>query len=105
MDNKNDDISSVCSSFSTVSFNGEEMTADKAIDESMKDIQKSVNNAHVVVRNMLTSDERGEEYEIMKEQYDQVDELVKEGIALWKDLKAIAKQLLPPKPRASKKAA
>ena len=103
MEGKDDDISSVCSSFSQVSFNGEEVSADQAIDESMKDIQNGTNQAHVAVRNMLTSDERGESYDIMKAQFDEIDGIVKEAIALWKSLRSIAKQLVPPKPRTTKK--
>lgn len=103
MDCKDSDLDSVCSSFSQVSFNGETVSADQAIDESMKDIQTGTNQAHVAVRNMLTSDERGEDYEVMKAQFDEIDGIVKEAIELWKNLRAIAKQLVPPKPRATKK--
>ena len=103
MDNKDDDMSSMCSTYSMLSINGQEISADKAVDESLRDIQQSVNDVHCLVRNMLTADERGEDWEIMKPMYDEVDDNVKEALALWKDLKMIAKQLLPPKPRVSKK--
>ena len=102
MDNKDDDLDSMCSSFSTVSFNGEEISADKAVDESLRDIQQATNDVHCLVRNMLTSDERSEGWEVMKPMYDEIDENVQEALSLWKELRNIAKQLLPPKPRASK---
>ena len=101
-----DDVSSMCSSFSMVSLaNGEEVSADQALDESLREIQQATNNVHGMVRCMLTSDERGEDYIILKEQFDEVDSCVKDAVLLWKDLKMIAKQLVPPRPRASKKKA
>ena len=102
MDEDKDDLDSLASSFSMVSFGGEEVSADVAVDQSMGDTQKSINNIHVGIRNMLTSDERGEDYEVLKGQYDEIDGLVKIAIELMRDIRAIAKQLVPPKPRAKK---
>lgn len=98
-----DDLDSMASTYSQVSWNGEEMPADEAVDSSMKDIQGGINEIHIAVRNMLTSDERGEGYEVQKEQYDNILETLKESTALMKDIAKICKQLVPPKPRGQKK--
>ena len=99
-DGKDDDISSVCSTFSMVSINGEECSADVAVDDTMKRLQTSVNNIHCGLREMLQLDERGEDYSIMKEKHDAIDALCREGRELWKDAVALSKQLVPPRPRA-----
>jgi len=102
-----DDIESVASNFSEVSFRDDLVSAEQAVDLSIKDIQDGLNNTQVALREMLQLDERGEEYSIMKAKYDEIDELLKDGINLLKELRGLAKQLIPPKPRAStaKKAA
>ena len=91
--------SSICSSYSDVSFGGEIVSADVAIDQAFKDLQEGVNETHVTMRNMLTSDERGEEYEVLKEQFDGLAANVKEAIVLLKEVTKIAKQIVPPKPK------
>ena len=103
-DGKSDDISSVCSSFSEVSFRGEEISAEQAVDESIRDIQNGLNQANVLMRNLLTCDERGESWEVMFPMYTDIDELIKEAIVLFRELRGLAKQITPPKPRASKTA-
>lgn len=99
--NDNDDMSSMCSSFSQVSFNGESVPADQAIDESMKSIQTGLNNTHVLVRNMLTSDERDEGYEVIKPMYDELASFIDEGVSLLRELKKIGKQMVPKPPKGA----
>jgi hypothetical protein len=102
MDMKNDDdMSSTCSTFSQISFRGDqEVDAEHAVDESIKSIQDGLNNIQVGLRNMLMSDERGDDYDLMKGMFDEIDTLVKEGVVLMKEVRGISKQLMPPKPRA-----
>jgi hypothetical protein len=102
MDSK-DDLDSVCSSFSQVSFNGEEVSAEVAVDESIKQIQQGLNNLQVGMRELLMLDERDESYEVIQPKYEEIEALVKDGVSLWKDMLAIARQLRVPKPRATKK--
>lgn len=97
------DIESLASNFSDVSFRGDLVSAEQAVDESIKDLQNGLNGVQCGMREMLVADERGEEYSIMKAKYDEIDELLKEGISLFKEMKGLAKQLVPPKPKASTK--
>ena len=97
------DIDSTCSQFSEVSFRGTLVDAETAVDASVKDVQDGLNSTCCLLREMLQLDERGEDYSIMKEKYDEVDSILKEGVALLKELRTIAKQLVPPKPKATKK--
>lgn len=102
-----DDIESLASNFSEVSFRDDLVSAEQAVDLSIKDIQDGLNNTQVALREMLQLDERGESYDLMKAKFDEIEELLKDGISLFKELRGLAKQLVPPKPRANtaKKAA
>ena len=98
----NDDIDSTVSGFSMVSIGGENVSAERALDESCKDIQTAVNELHNLARMMLMADERSDTYEEMNPLYEQINGLVKEGCTLLKDLSKICKQIVPPKPKAVK---
>lgn len=93
-------IDSCVSGFSIVSLaNGEEVSAEQALDESCKDIQSAVNEIHSFARRLLMSDERDDTHEEMAPLYKGLEENISEGIALLKDLKKICKQLIPKPPR------
>lgn len=93
-------MSSMCSSYSNITLgNGEEVSFDKAIDDSMVDLQSGINEIHVIARNLLTMDERGEDYEVVKPAFDNLDNLIKEAVACLKDLTKICKQVIPKKPK------
>ena len=94
-----DDLSSTVSGFSTVSIDGEAVSCEKAVDESILDMQGGLNNIHVGVRNMLMADERGDDYNDTLEEYTKLYSLLDELIVLTKDLKKIVKQVQPKKPR------
>ncbi len=98
-----DDVDSVCSTFSQVSFLGEEMDAQQAVDTSIKQIQDGLNSLQCGMREMLMLDEQDGSYDVMAPKYDEIETLVKSGIELWKDMLSIARQLKPKKPRAAKK--
>ena len=98
MDSKNTP-SSVCSSFSMLSINGQEIDAEKAIDQSFKDLQDSYNNIHVIVRRLLMADGRDDDYQQIKPLSLKADSLLKENALLIKDIRSIIKQLTPKKPR------
>lgn len=103
-ESKSDDLESVCSNFSIVSLaNGEEVSAEQALDEGCKDIQTAINEIHSFARQLLMGDERDDNYEEMIPLFKQLDENISEGIVLLKDLKKICKQLIPKKPRAATK--
>lgn len=94
---------SVVSSFSMVSINDEEMSADMALDESCARIQTGVNELHSIARQLLMADERSDTYEEMEPLFTGLKELVKEGCDLFKELQSICRQMMPPKPRKPKK--
>jgi hypothetical protein len=101
MDSKDDDISSTCSTFSQISFRGDqEVDAEQAIDESIKSIQAGLNNIQVGLRCMLMADSREDSYEDMLPMFCEIEGLVKEGVVLMKEVRMVGKQLMPPKPRA-----
>lgn len=87
-------------SCSDVSYQGETVSAEKAIDESIKDLQDGLNSIHNMARRLLMADIRGDSYQDMFPLYKILFELVKEDVTLLKDFQKIIKQLLPtPKPR------
>jgi hypothetical protein len=102
MDTKDDDMSSTCSTFSQISFRGDhEVDAEQAIDESIKSIQDGLNNIQVGLRCMLMADSRDDSFADMEPLFSEIETLVKEGIGLMKEVRAVGKQLMPPKPRAT----
>ena len=99
-----DDVSSMASTFSMVSLNGgEEVDAETAITTAIKDIQDSLNQLEVYMREILMMDFHGESYEIIDGKVKEIETHIKEGKGLWADFLSIARQLRPPKPRATKK--
>ena len=95
-------MDSTCSGFSMVSIgDGEQVSAEVAIDDAMKDVQEGLNNIHASIRLILMADERGDNFEETKEEYDRQYALIDEVTVLLKDLKKICKQIQPRKPRAT----
>ncbi len=104
MDSKDDDISSLASGFSAISFRGnEEVSAEVAVDESIKSIQDGLNGCQVRLRMLLMADERGDSYSEMEPLYNEIMDLLKEFTELTKEIKSICKQIMPAKPKATKK--
>jgi hypothetical protein len=103
-ESKNGDMDSCVSGFSMVSVGGEEVSCEKALDDSCKDIQSAVNEIHIIARQLLMADERDDTYEEMNPLYEQLAGLIKEGCVLLKDLGKICKQIIPKPPRAAQKA-
>lgn len=97
------DVGSCASQFSSVSFRGEMQSAEEAVDESIKDLQDGLNGCQSLLRQMLMADGRGDSYEEMEPMYNDICDLFKEFITLTKEMKGLAKQLLPPKPKVAKK--
>jgi len=94
-----DDISSTCSQFSQISFRGEEeVDAERAVDQSVKDIQTGLNQINVCLRNLLMCDERDDDYTGCITHANMIFEMCKDGKDLYKDIIGITKQLLPKKP-------
>jgi hypothetical protein len=102
MNQQEDDMSSVCSTFSMVSVGGDQMSADKALDEAFADIQTGFNELHSYSRQLLMADMREDSYEDFLPLYTKFNELMTESKDLLKDLNKIIKQLLPKKPKGWK---
>lgn len=94
-------ISSLASGLSevSVSYNGEDMMLEDAIDHIFKELQQCINEIHVQLRQLCMSEDRGDTYDEAKEYLDQITDFVKDGTKVLKDLIPVCKQLLPPKPK------
>ena len=93
----NDDSSSICSAMSdvSISYNGEEMELDEAIDHIFKELQTHINQTHCNIREITQWDLRGEDYDEVKVYFDDMVSHIKEGSALFKDLIGVIKQIMP----------
>ena len=93
---------SVCSSMSNVTvsaFGGEEMPLEDAVDQIFKELQRSINELHVQIRNLCMTEERGDTYIEAYEYYHGILSHVDEGQVMFKELKAVMKQILPKRPK------
>ena len=97
------DLDSVCSNMSdmSVSYCGEEMDAEKFVDQAFRELQEAINNLHCATRNLMMSEERNDSYEEAKKIYDEVEATVKEGISVFKEIAKTNKSFLPKKPKAA----
>ena len=101
---KDNDTSSICSAMSdvSISYNGEEMDLDDAVDHIFKELQTHINQTHVEIREICQWYLRGEDYEETKVYFDNMVSHITEGCALFKDLTKVIKQIMPPKPKPLK---
>ena len=90
--------SSVMSEIS-VSYNGEEMPLEDAIDDVFKQIQGHINQIHIELRNLCLADDRNEDYFECLKYHESLTEHVNEGCSMFKSVIKISKQLLPTKPK------
>jgi hypothetical protein len=95
------DIDSVCSNISdmSVSYCGEEMDAEQFVDTAFKELQTALNNLHCVTRNLMMCEDRGDSYDDAKQLFDEIQETVKDGISVFKEILKTNKQFMPPKPK------
>lgn len=100
-----DELDSVCSQLSTVSFRGdEEVDVDQYIDTAFADLQNAVNNLHCATRNLSMCEDRNDSWEECKKLYDEVQDTVKDGIAVFKEIASVNKQMIAyAKPKRSTK--
>ena len=85
MPNDND-TSSICSAMSdaSISYNGEEMNLDDAIDHIFKELQLHINQTHVEIREICQWDLRGEDYEETIVYFNNMTNHIDEGCLLFK---------------------
>ena len=96
-----DDISSISSTLSNVSFRGEDMDCNAFIDIAFSDAQDALNLLHSSTRALSYAEDRGDSYDEIKASYDELTEVAKDGIKILREIMAVNKQFLPPKPRAA----
>ena len=98
------DTESICSAMSdvSISYGGEEMNLDDAIDHIFKELQTRINQTHVEIREIAQHELRGEEYEETKVYFDSMVEHVTEGCHLFKDLIKVIRQIMPKPPKVLK---
>lgn len=94
---------SICSTTSTiVSFRGEEMEVEQALDSLVKDVQSHLNDCQAALRNLAMSDDRGDSYCEAAEIAHDIAEGVGALQKLFKELTTMAKQVLGPCPKTDK---
>ena len=93
---KDNDTSSICSAMSdaSISYNGEEINFDDAIDHIFKELQLHINQTHVEICEICQLDLRGEDYEETMVYFNNMTNHIDEGCLLFKDLKKVIKQIL-----------
>jgi transcriptional regulator of heat shock response len=90
-----DDLSSVCSQLSTVSFRDQEdVDVDVFIDTAFGELQQAVNNLHSATRNLSMCEDRNDSWEECKNLFDEVQSNVKEGVAVFKEIATVNKQFI-----------
>ena len=99
------DTESLASDMSSISvaYTGVEMTVDDFVDQAFKEVQTAVNNLHAATRNVIMQVERDDDWSEIQKTMGEIDENVKEGISVFKEILKTNKQLVKPlKPKASK---
>ena len=94
--------SSICSQMSemSVTFNGvDDVPLDVAVDEIFRSIQHHINQIHVELKNLVMSEDRGEEYLDCLEYHEELSEHVRGACEMFKSVIKVSKQIMPPKPR------
>ena len=87
---------SVCSAMSdlSVSYYGEEVGLEEALDDCFKKIQTFVNECHCSVRTLAMLPEQDGDYIVALDQYHSIIESIDGMTDLMKELKSIAKEVL-----------
>lgn len=93
--------SSICSNMSevTVSCFGEEMPLEEAVDDIFLQLQESINELHVQIRQLCMTEDRGESYQEAYTYQHEIKGHVDEGCKMLKELPKVMKQLLPARPK------
>ena len=94
-----DMLSNISSTSTMLSFQGESVDAEKAVDSAISQIQQGLNEVNVQMRNMLAGDEREDEYEDIIPYANNINTIAREFKDLIKEILSITKQLTPKKPK------
>jgi len=95
---------SLCSNMSDMSvmYDGEEMDLEKFVDQAFAEIQTAVNNLQCATRNLMRSEDRGDTHEESMVIFAEIQDNVKEGISVFKEIMKTNKTMVVPKPKALK---
>jgi hypothetical protein len=94
--------SSICSQMSemSVTYNGvDDVPLDRAVDEIFSQIQHHINQIHVELKNLVMSEDRGDDYLECLEYHEELTEHVHGACDMFKSVTKVSKQLLPSKPK------
>jgi hypothetical protein len=80
----------------SVSFRGEECSLESALDLVFKELQSSLNNCHCDVRSFCMMEEQNESFKEICEKYAEVEDYILGMTNLFKELKAVCKQVRGP---------
>ena len=92
---------SICSAMSdmSVSYYGEDVNLEEALDETFKKIQTFVNDCHYSVRSLAMSDEQDGDYLLALDQYHEIIISIDGMLSLMTELKSISKEVLGSAPK------
>ena len=94
---------SICSNASSiVSYNGQEMEVEKAIDDLFPKIQTFINDCHCSIRELSYCEDRNETYLDALQMHLDICSNIDGMIKLFKELKSVSKQLVGPPPKDMK---
>ena len=77
----------------SINYNGEEMDLEQMLDETVKGIQRHLNDLQLQLRNVAQSEDRNDSFEEIVEFTDAVQDDIDEMIYLFTDLKDVADQI------------
>lgn len=95
-------MSSICSNATTVSWRGEEIEIDVAIDELFRELQSNLNNTQCSLRELSMSEERADTYMEAAQHYFAIDDYVDVLLDLFTELKGVSRQCLGTCPKEHK---
>jgi hypothetical protein len=77
----------------SINYNGQEMDLEGMLDETVRGIQKYLNDLQMTLRNVAQSDDRGDDFQEIVELTDHIEDDVDDMIYLFGDLKDVAAQI------------
>ncbi len=80
----------------SVSYYGEELPLEQALDSSFKALQENLNNCHCTTREVVMGADRNEDFGTMLELRFDIEDYVDEMTKHFKELNGIMKQIIKP---------
>ena len=86
----------------SINYNGTEMDLETMLDETVKGIQKHLNDLQLQLRQVAQSEDRNDDFHEIVEFTDAIEDDVDEMILLFEDLKDVASQIRGKTPKDMK---